>query len=258
MASQDGFTGTVTLSCPTTYGAGSCSITPASVSSFPATLTLTINGTSFSAGDYTVSGAQTLSGTPGGQATAKLQLTSVHSYAGKINATCDVSSLPGAMCSLTPGNPITLSTGGSASLNATINIPDNASAGVYSAKINVQDTTGAPSHSATVSLTVAQDFLVTSSTSSQTVTAGQTSGPYALTVQPVGSSFSGAVTLACTSGLPAGAQCVFNPAAPVTPGNSAVDVVMNISTASNARSRVMGEKGSVPPPAIWLPLQQAC
>ena len=47
------------------------------------------------------------------------------------------------------------------------------------------------------------------------------------------SSFTGAVTLACSTGMPAGAQCVFNPPTAVTPGNSAVDLVMNISTAAS-------------------------
>src|SRR4029077_1649559 len=98
------------------------------------------------------------------------------------------------------------------------------------------DTDGTPNHSQTLSLTVAQDFVVTSSTPSQTVVAGQTSGPNALSVQPVGSSFTGVVTLACTAGLPAGAQCAFSPAGPVTPGSSAVDVVMSIATSKAARN----------------------
>jgi len=110
------------------------------------------------------------------------------------------------------------------------------SAGMYAIKVNAQDTTGMLRHVASISLTVSQDFLVTSSTDSQTVTAGQTSGPYGLTVRPVGGSFTGAVTLACTAGLPSGAQCVFNPATPVTPGNSAVDVVMNIATKASERA----------------------
>jgi hypothetical protein len=261
ITSQNSFSGTVTLSCGTTYGAGSCSISPSSVSSFPATATLTINGTSFTAGaysltitgtsgstvhtlavpfnvgDYSISGTQNVSGTPGGQAVASLKLSSSFSYAGNVNATCDATALSSAMCTLTPANPIAVTSGGTANLTATINIPTNATPGVYSVKINTQDTTGAPSHSATVSLTLAPDFRVTSATPSQTVTAGQTSGPYALTVQPVGSSFTGAVTLACTTGLPAGAQCLFSPSAPVTPGNSAVDVVMSISTAATSRSK---------------------
>ena len=259
IASQDEFAGTVTLGCPTTYGAGSCSISPTSVNSFPATATLTINGTSFTAGsyslsiigtsgstvhalavpfnvgDYSISGAQSLAGVPGKQVQANFTLTSNFSYAGSINASCDASALAGAMCTLSP-NPLTLSSGGTAVLTAVINIPNSALPGAAAIKIGTQDASGTPSHGATVNLTIAQDFTVTSSTPSQTVTAGQTSGPYALTVQPVGSSFTGAVTLACTNGLPSGAQCLFSPSTPVTPGNSAVDVVMSISTSKSSSS----------------------
>ncbi len=270
IAAQDGFTGTVTLSCPTTYGAGSCSISPTSVSSFPASATLTINGTSFAAGtyslsvtgtsgaivhtlvvpfnvgDYSISGTQTLSLAPGGQGTASLTLTSSHSYSGKINATCDASALSGAMCSLSPANPVSVTSGGTATLTATVNSPSTASPGTYNINITTQDTTGAPSHSFTVALTVAQDFRLTSSTPSQTVTAGQTSGAYNLAVQPVGASFTGAVTLACSAGMPAGAHCIFNPPTAVTPGNSAIDLVMNISTAgSKARLQSRSSRFSV-------------
>jgi hypothetical protein len=111
ITSQDGFSGMVTLSCPATYGAGSCSITPATISSFPATANLTINGTSFTAGsysisitgtsgsiahsvpvafdvgDYSISGTQTLSIVPGGQAQGTFKLSSNYSYAGNISAT---------------------------------------------------------------------------------------------------------------------------------------------------------------------------
>ena len=270
IASQDGFSGTVTLSCPTTYGGGSCSISPTSVSSFPATATLTINGTSFAAGsyslsitgtsgsvvhalavsfnvgDYSISGTQTLSLAPGGQGTASLTLTSSHSYSGKINATCDASALAGAMCSLSPANPVSVTSGGTATLTATVNTPSTASPGTYNINITTQDTTGAPSHSFTVAVTLAQDFRLTSSTPSQTVTAGQTSGAYNLTVQPVGASFTGAVTLACSAGMPAGAQCIFNPPPAFTPGNSAVDVVMNISiVGSKARLQSRTGRASV-------------
>jgi hypothetical protein len=51
----------------------------------------------------------------------------------------------------------------------------------------------------------------------------------------LGASFNGPVTLACGAGLPAGAQCVFNPSMPVTPGNSVIDVVMNISRGNEQR-----------------------
>lgn len=55
ITSQDGFSGIVALSCPATYGAGSCSISPVTVSSFPAEATSTINGNKFTSGTYTLS-----------------------------------------------------------------------------------------------------------------------------------------------------------------------------------------------------------
>ena len=101
IASQDGFVGSgLTLKCPNTFGPGSCSISPSSVNSFPTTATLTINGTNFAAGsyslsisgtsgsvvhtlavpfnvgDYTVSAPSTLAATPGAQVTATLKLAS--------------------------------------------------------------------------------------------------------------------------------------------------------------------------------------
>jgi hypothetical protein len=254
IASQDGFNSAVTLSCANTFGAGSCSVSPTSVGSFPATASLTIIGTSFVAGtyslsvtgtsgsvvhslavpfnvgDYTISGPQTLSLAPGGQGTASLKLASSTFYSGKINATCDASSLSGAMCTLSPPNPIVVASGGQADLTASINVPNNANPGTYSINIATQDTTGAPSHSYTVTVAVAEDFLLSSSTPSQSVNAGQTSGPYNLTIRPVGSSFNSAVTLACSAGMPAQAQCLFSPSTPITPGTSAVNVVMSIST----------------------------
>ncbi len=262
ITAQDGFSGTVTLSCPNTYGAGSCSISPSTVSVFPATATLTINGTSFAAGayvlvitgssgsitntdsvsfnvgDYSISGTQALSLAPAGQGIASLKLASLNLYSGNINATCDASALAGAMCVLSPANPIVVASGGSASLTATINVTNDAAPGNYNININTQDTTGAPSHSFTVALTVEQDFTLTSSTASQTVTAGQTSGAYQLTIQPVGSTFGAAVALSCTAGLPVQAQCAFNPSTPQTPGGSAVDAVMNISTTSASKAQL--------------------
>ena len=278
ISSVNGFSNTVTLSCPPTYGAGSCSISPASVSSYPATATLTVNGTSFSAGsyslsitgssgsdvhtlsvpfdvgDYSITGAQSFSGVPAGQSTAVLTLTSLFAYGGLINATCNATSLSGSQCILSPTNPIALASGGTTNLSVIVNIPNSASPGVYPIQISTQDVTGAPAHSASVSLTIAQDFVVTcptSSTCSQTVNPGQTSGPYNLAVQPVGASFSGAVTLVCSTGLPAYAVCSFDPSAPVTPGSTAADVVMSISTQAPSSSAARRLRGS-PLSLIWF------
>jgi hypothetical protein len=271
ISATGGFTGAVSLACPETFGVGSCSISPTSVSSFPATATLTINGTSFSAGayslsitgtsgsdvhslavpfnvgDYSISGTQSFSGFPNGQVTAKLTLTSLFSYSGSINATCDASALSGAQCVLTP-NPISLASDSTATLTVTINIPTDPAPGTYTININTQDSTGTLAHSSTISVMIPQDFAVFCSPTpcSQTVTAGQTTGAYNLAVQPVGSSFTGAVTLSCPKGLPSGAQCIFNPSTPVTPGSNAVDVVLSISTAATNAAQRSARQGRSP------------
>lgn len=265
ITAKSGFSGTVSLSC-TSAANVSCSLTPTSVSSFPATSTLMINGTGLSAGsysvsvagtsgnlnhsiavpfnvgDYAISGTQSLSIAPSGQGIADLTLTSQNSYGGKINATCNATALAGAICEFSPASPVSVASGGTANLNATINVPNSAANGKYNIIINTQDTTGAPSHSITVAVTVEQDFTLTSSTASQTVSAGQMTGPYNLTIQPVGGSFNGAVTLAC-SGLPALSQCSFAPATPVTPGNSPAAAVMTISTTAATSSLMAASTG---------------
>ncbi len=255
VTAANGFTGVVNLTCSLVSGSGTCSVSPSTVSSFPTTANVIVSATSLSAGsyqllvqgtstatnhtllipfnvgDYQLSGTQALTLTPGGQGTATLLFTPSTYYSGNINATCVASSLPGATCSLNPGNPIVVNLGSTEALVATITAPSNAAPGTYNVNINTQDTTGAPSHNLTLALTV-QDFLVTSSTASQTVAAGQTTAAYNLTVQPGGASFSGAVTLSCAGGLPAGAQCLFSPSTPVTPGSTPAAVAMTISTSS--------------------------
>jgi len=208
--------------------AGSYSL---SITGTSGSLTNSVN-VPFNVGDYSISGTQSLSLSPGGQGIANLTFASEDFYAGKINATCDASSLSGAQCILTPTNPITLASGGSASLTVTVNVPNSAASGIYNVNINTQDTTGTPSHSFAIALTVSQAFVVISATPSQTVNAGQTTGAYNLAIEPVGSAFNAPVTLSC-SGLPAGAQCQFSPSGAITPGTSTVDVVMSISTSSS-------------------------
>jgi hypothetical protein len=165
ISSQDGFVGSVSLSCVTTFGTGSCSISPASVSSFPATATLTINGTSFvpgsyqvsvmgtsgvissslpvpfSVGDYALAGPQTLTTVPGVPISASLTFTSLFSYSGSVVATCDATALPGAQCTLSPLSPVTVKSGAASAVTATISIPGSAVAGSYNIQINSHDST---------------------------------------------------------------------------------------------------------------------
>jgi len=266
VASENGFSGTVSLTCSLLSGNGSCSVAPASVSAFPASVSVTVNASNLAAGsyqalvqgvssslahtlsipfnvvDYQLTGAPTLSLPPGGQAIANLTIGASTYYAGMVSTSCDASALAGTICALTPASPVTVSTGAQVPLTATIDVTNDAVPGTYSIKINTQDTTGTPSHSLTIALTVVPDFGVSSTTTPQTVTAGQTAGPYNVIVQPVGTSFNNPVMLSCTAGLPAGAQCSFTPN-PITPGNNAADVVLSISTVA-------------PPPGARKPAQQ--
>jgi hypothetical protein len=269
-----GFTGTINLTCALISAAGSCSVNPATVTSIPTTASVTVNapaltvgsyqlmvqGTSgttthtlivpFNVGDYQLSGTPSLTLLPGEQGTATLSITASTYYSGKINATCDASSLSGASCTLTPVNPIVVNLGATVSLAATIAVPGNAAPGTYNINIDTQDTTGAPAHNFAIPVTVGQSFTLSSSTASQTVTAGQTTGVYSLSIQPMGASFNGAVTLSCRGGLPAGAQCIFNPSTAVTPGKSAASVGMTISTGATTGAgtypvTVTGTSGSI-------------
>jgi hypothetical protein len=257
VASQDGFSGAVSLTCSLKSGNGSCSVAPSSVSSFPASANVTVNATAlgagsyqasvqgvsvpgthtlavpFNVGDYQLSGPQTLSLPPGGQGTPGITLTASTYYTGMVNASCDATGLAGTICTLSPANPVTVTAGAQVPLTATIDVTNDAAPGTYNIKINARDTTGAPSHSFTIALTIIPDFGISATPSSQTIVAGQTTGPFSVIVQPVGTSFNSPVQLSCSSGLPAGALCSFTPN-PVTPGSNAVDVVMTISTVAAA------------------------
>ncbi len=256
IASQDAFTGTVNLSCVSTFGSGSCSISPTSVSvalppAAPATATLTINGTSFSAGsyeiavqgtsgsttnslevpfnvgDYVIAGPATLAVVPGGSAMANLTFTSIDSYSGTVSATCDSTALTGAQCTLSPVSPFVISSGAVVAVIATIIVPNGSAPGSYIIKVNTQDAAGEPSHIWTTALSV-QDFTFSAVTPpTNTAGSGQTVS-YSLSVLPVGASFANAIGLSC-SGAPANSTCSVSPNS-VTPGNSPAAVVVTIAT----------------------------
>jgi uncharacterized membrane protein len=242
----NGFTSTVSLTCSTPPGNGTCSVVPISVNVFPTAAKVTVNAATlaagsyqlsvqgssgatthtlvvpFNVGDYQLSGTQSLTIGPGAQGTANLNITPTTFYSGRINATCDASSSPVTSCTLSPTNPITVSAGSSVPVIATISVPNNAAPGTYNINVNTQDISGSPVHSLPLTLTISQDFSIASSTPSQTVAPGQTSNPYNLAIQPVGASFNSPVYLSCP-------QCTFTPN-PVTPGSSATTVAMTVAT----------------------------
>ena len=264
VSATNGFQGNITLTCSVHLANGnpanaSCSTSPTTVTTIPSQVGVTVDATSlnanqsasngyqfvvqgtsgslthlvavpFNVGDYQLSWQQSTTAPAGGRGAESLTITTTTYYAGRINATCDASSLPGATnstCSLNPVDPILVNVGATVPVTATINVPVNAPPGNYNIKVNSQDANGLLAHNLTFSLTV-QDFQIHSSTTSQTITTGQTAA-YDFTIQPVGTSFSNAVSLTCL-GLPSGAECLFSPSASVTPGRSGVSVVMTTTT----------------------------
>lgn len=251
-----GFTGTITLSCSLLSGNGSCSISPSTVISIPTTANVTVNAAaliagsyqllvqgstgstthslvvSFNVGDFQLSGTQSMTVGVGAQGTGSLTVAGSTYYGGLIDASCDAASkVPGASCTFNP-TPVFVNVGGTVPVTASINVPANATPATYSVNVSMLDQTGAPNHSLPLSLTVIQNFSMTASVTSQTVTAGQTSAAYNLSLAPVGTSFTSLINLSCP-GLPAGARCIFSPSSSITPGNSSAPVAMTISTSSS-------------------------
>ena len=282
IASQDTFSGTVSLSCQSTIGPNSCSISPTSVSTFPATVNLIINGTSFSAGnypsslsvqgssgaithslavpfsvgDYQVAGPPTLSSAPGAQVPAKFTFTSMDSYSGQVNATCDATALPGAQCTLSPANPITIGSGAVVTAIASINIPNNASPGAYNVNINTQDITSTPSHSLSIPLTVSQDYTIGNfSQTSIAVSVGQ-SATYNFSVVPVGAAYGHVITLSCTVTPLFVGSCNLSTNSVGPLGNStAAAAVLTVNTQTTiGRLRRLGVKRGPWLCAVWLAL----
>ena len=280
ISSQDGFSGTVSLSCAATFGANSCSISPASVNSFPATASLTINGTSFQAGsyeiavvgtsgsitnslevpfsvgDYVIAGTQAISAAPGGQATANLTFASSNFYSGQVNATCDATALSGAQCTLSPANPITIGSGAVVPVTASINVPSNAIPNTYNISINTQDVTGAPSHDFSISLTVVQDYTIGNfSPASQSVSVGQPAS-YNFSVLPVGAAYSNVVTLSCAVTPLFVGSCALSPnsVGPLSNSTSAAVVLTVTTQTTNGQLRRPGAKSGPWLYAVWIAL----
>src|SRR4029077_8256294 len=156
------------------------------------------------------------------------QVTAQGSFDQSVTVSCTVN-ISGGGCSLTPAKTVTPTSTTPVNMTASVTVPAGTAFGSYTVSLQA-NTSGAPAPLTTsFALNVAQDFSVSSSTASQSVSPGQTTGPYDLAIKPVGASFDSAVTLSCPSGLPAGAQCSFNPNQ-ITPGNQAVGVAMTITT----------------------------
>ncbi|MGA8764281.1 MAG: hypothetical protein WB562_15545, partial [Candidatus Sulfotelmatobacter sp.] len=236
---------TASVSVPASAAAGNYTVTLQATSAgatAPAAASFTLSVSTNPVGGYTVTGPQTLSVAPGGQVTSSppLKLTSVNGYSGDINATCDASALPGTQCSVSP-NAVTLASGGTANLTATINVPTNASPGTYNVDINTADISGAPSNTFPIQLTVAQDYILGNfSPGSATISAGG-SASYNFSVLPVGSAYNGSITLQCSIAPVFSGSCTFSPNPATTASGN---VLMTVQSQAGGMAATAGKESA--------------
>ncbi|MGA3348726.1 MAG: hypothetical protein ABSC33_06870 [Candidatus Sulfotelmatobacter sp.] len=167
---------------------------------------------------------------PGAQTSAKVSVTS--NYSGSVTASCDASAFAG-QCSVTPENPVSISTGKATILTLTVNIPNSAapqSSNAYNASMTVADSSGQPSQTVTLPLTVVQDYSIGDFSQNGPISVGQ-SVTYNLNVVPVGAAYGNQVTLTCTIVPIFAGACTFssNLVGPLNNG-TASSVVMTVTT----------------------------
>ena len=236
--SQNGFSGTVTLTCATSAKTAGCTLTPASVSTFPAQVNVQIDTAGASAADISVSITGSSAGgnthgasltlpvvafdigavtkpqatNPGNTATFSFQLLSENGYTGTITTSCDASSLSqNQKCTLSPASP-TLNANGTTVIQGQIVVPQGQTPGDYAIKFSAVDSSySALSATQNVTLTVpgSPTFQISVSPASTSLSAGQTTSAVTVTITPQ-QAFTGSVGLSCAS-LPSSSSCTFSP-----------------------------------------------
>jgi hypothetical protein len=151
------------------------------------------------------------------------KLTSQNGYASPVNLSCTGVAPP--TCSLHPAQ---------ITPTATYSMVAGGSVGTYSFNAHAVGTDADDiTRDAAVTLYVVDFNLTAPSPNSLTVGDGQTSSPTTFQVTALGN-FAGAVTLACSAGLPTGAACVFSPSSTVSPTSSSpVTVTLTVTAAAS-------------------------
>ncbi|HEY1465171.1 MAG TPA: hypothetical protein VGF44_17275 [Terriglobales bacterium] len=273
ITAQDGFSGTVNLTCAPPQGSGNCTVSPSSITAYPANANVTLNTTGISAGSssFTVTGSSAASthsltvpfnvsdyqlavtpasGTAGQTATATLTITPLNGYTGNISLACDTSTLPGASCTFNPASPVNIGLS-PLRVGMSFTIPSSAPNKTYSVAVNTQDVSGAPQHSTTLPLTIAGDFSITPVTPSITIQAGQ-QAQFALDVNSTNGTFNSSVSFIC-AGNPALSTCSLSPAS-VTLGNATSVITMSVATTSPTAALSFPGKWLSPYFALLLPI----
>jgi uncharacterized repeat protein (TIGR01451 family) len=148
------------------------------------------------------------------------------------NVVCTIPSLQSGSTSLVTFS-VTPTTAGNGSITVTVTYPNNTN----------------PAHSITTPFT-ATDYSVSISPASQTVVAGDTA-TYAVLISP-SQSFGNNVSLSCSSTLPTGASCGFNPSTLTFSGPGALAATLSLTTTERPPVVISstGERGI--PYAFWV------
>jgi hypothetical protein len=155
-------------------------------------------------------------------------LTASSGYSSPVTLTCTAgTSNPPTTC--TPSSPVTPTSTG-----APLTVSVSGAIGNYTFNIHgIGSDSSRVTHDAPVTMEIVDFQLSSPSPASLSVAQGSISNPVSLTVTSLGS-FTGTVSLTCSSGLPTGVTCGFSPATvSLSPGTS-VPVSLTFSAASSA------------------------
>jgi len=268
VTSLNGFNGTVALSCNGVPSL-SCSVTPPTVSAFPAQATIQIDTAGASATNANLSIVGSVMGgakhsialtlpiiafairsvTPpqstsiGGIAAFSVQLVSENGYAGTIQASCDATSLATSQtCSLTPADAA-LSANGTSTVQGQISVPQGQAPGLYPIRFSAVDSDYSPlsvTQSMNLSVEGTPTFQIAVSPSSTSLNAGQTTSNVTVTITPQ-AGFTGTVNLSCAS-LPSLSSCNFSPATIGTSGTVAQATLQIKTTAVSTAKKHQGPR----------------
>lgn len=187
----------------------------------------------------------------GGSVTTSFTLNSTNGFADAVTLSCP-SAPAGVTCSFDV-NPVTLASGGSATVQLTISA--EASALAQLVNLAVQGTSGSLTQTTTIPVTVTGVqptfvFRITSPDVTSVVPGGTLQ--YGISIDPV-SGFNEPVTFSCIAGIPQGGNCTFDPATITGSGTG----TLTIQTAAPAAKVSKGKTVASARPwgaAQWLPL----
>jgi len=164
------------------------------------------------------------------------KLTAINGFSSPVTITCGA----GHPATCTPPAPVTPTAGGASFSVITSN---NVTPGNFT--FNISGTGGGLTHAQSVTMTEKADFHITTTTSSQTVTAGNPA-TYMIDFGPDGqATYGNPVTLTCST--PANlTTCSMNPAS-LKATDGAMTVTMTVTTTATVTTRL------APPAAPWKP-----